>query len=336
MKPVTEANGSDQPSGSPINDSTNPGFRSASGEPGRPAGYILWTWRPSEGPPFLIEVSASVPRLPSDAIGVGHINWVRREASPASVLPCVTPCEGAFLVDRFSLADALGVGHIWVCTVRLVGCVLPPPIRDFIARCASGVFPSSLATGMPHICVNTGNRLEGQEPESLPLVGCANGGCGEQTPLRIEPEVGKILEDVGKPSDSLPWVESGDVLQEDVRRCHVSDDSCDLRPEPTVVVNSTSPASRRPGLTREPRTDEIHDTAPLMASEGREIVPDGRSIQGLVFHPRHESGRCVGVPLNVSHGSGMETKEVERKGEPAVTGAQFEDMEGTYSHTRRS
>jgi hypothetical protein len=43
-------------------------------------------------------------------------------------------------------------------------------------------------------------RGEGQEPEPLPLVGCANGGRGVQTPFRIEPEVGKVGADVRKPS----------------------------------------------------------------------------------------------------------------------------------------
>jgi hypothetical protein len=45
-------------------------------------------------------------------------------------------------------------------------------------------------------------------------------------------------------------------------------------------------------------------------------------IQGLVFHPRHESGRCVGVPLEVHHGfaSGIGDSESEIK--PADTGKQ--------------
>jgi hypothetical protein len=86
-----------------------------------------------------------------------------------------------------------------------------------MARCASGDFWSSRATGVPHIADDF-RRFEcwkpsvgippdpsfacgvGQEPEPLPLVGCANGGRGEQTPFRIEPEVGKVGADVRKPS----------------------------------------------------------------------------------------------------------------------------------------
>lgn len=35
----------------------------------------------------------------------------------------------------------------------------------------------------------------GQDEDPLPLVGSANGGRGEQTPLRIEPEAGKVSKD---------------------------------------------------------------------------------------------------------------------------------------------
>ncbi len=51
---------------------------------------------------------------------------------------------------RFSFIDALGVGHILAWTVSDVASLRPPPIRSFIARCASGDFWSSRATGVPH------------------------------------------------------------------------------------------------------------------------------------------------------------------------------------------
>jgi hypothetical protein len=35
----------------------------------------------------------------------------------------------------------------------------------------------------------------GQEPEPFPAMRGTNGGCGEQTPFRIEPELGKASED---------------------------------------------------------------------------------------------------------------------------------------------
>jgi hypothetical protein len=43
-----------------------------------------------------------------------------------------------------------------------------------------------------------------------------------------------------------------------------------------------------------------------------------------LFHPGHESGRCVGVPLNVSHGSGIDAGESEGEFKPSVAGAEVQ------------
>ncbi len=96
-----------------------------------------------------------------------------------------------------------------------------------------------------------------------------------------------------------PW----DVLQEDEARSHLTNDPSDIGPEPAVVVGSLALAGDGERLTWKSRRDEIHDSTPRRAIEGCEIVPDRRLIQGRVFHPRHESGRCEGFPLNVTCGS---------------------------------
>ena len=162
----------------------------------------------------------------------------------------------------------------------------------------------------------------GQEPEPLPLVRGANGGRREQTPFRIEPELGKVGEDV---RETVPN-KSGDVLQEDESRSHVSDDPGDVGPEPSLIIDTSTVACCRERLAGKAGSDEIHSSAPRCAVEGLEIVPDRSEIQGLVFHPRHESGRCVGVPLNVSHGSGVDSCESQDELEASVPGA---EMEGT-------
>ena len=82
--------------------------------------------------------------------------------------------------------------------------------------CASGDFWSSRATGVPHIatlCFSVGRKSSrlcavdplvpscprgvGHEPEPLAFMRGTNGGRVEQTPFRIEPEVGKVSEDMG-------------------------------------------------------------------------------------------------------------------------------------------
>lgn len=165
------------------------------------------------------------------------------------------------------------------------------------------------------------------EPEAHTVVRGSNGRRGEQTPFRIEPEIGKILEDVLQtcpvPSRS---VEPGDVLQEHDARSHVTHDPGDVGPEPAIVVNSTALPGRGPRLTREAGSDDIHSSTPRCTVERGEVRPDRSLIQGLVCHPRHESGRCVGVPLNMSHGAGADSGEPQGELEASVAGA---EMEGT-------
>ena len=139
----------------------------------------------------------------------------------------------------------------------------------------------------------------GHEPKPLALVRGANGGRGEQTPLRIEPEVGKVGEDVREPEPN----KLGDVLQQDESRSHVTDDPCDVRPEPPIIVNSTLLPGRAERLAGEAGSDEIHSATPRATVEGGEVIPHKSLIQPRLAHPLHEDGRCVGVPLNVSHGS---------------------------------
>jgi hypothetical protein len=163
----------------------------------------------------------------------------------------------------------------------------------------------------------------GQKPEALPSVGGANVGRGEQTPLRIEPEVGKVGEDVRKPSGSH---NVGDVLQEDEPRSHVSDDPLCHRPEVSVIVKATALAGSGERLAGEAGSDEIHPATPRATVERVEVRPDRCLIQGLVCHPRHEHGRCVAVPLNVSHGAGGDSGESEGELEASVSGAQVDGV----------
>jgi len=125
-----------------------------------------------------------------------------------------------------------------------------------------------------------------------------NVGCGEHTPFRIEPEVGKVGKDVREPCPN----KSGDVLQEDEGRSHVTDDPCDVRPDPPVIVNTLLFPCCGERLAGETGSDEIHASTPRCAVKGAEIVPYRSLIQPLFFHTGDENGRCVAVPLDVSHG----------------------------------
>ena len=95
---------------------------------------------------------------------------------------------------------------------------------------------------------------------------------------------------------------------------------------PEVPRVLRAPALARDGerLARIARSDDVHRAAPRAAVEGGNIVPDRRRIQGRVFHPRHEDGRGVGVPLDVTHSTISWAREMQPEVEPAGAGAERE------------
>ena len=118
-------------------------------------------------------------------------------------------------------------------------------------------------------------------------------------PARIPPSAGKVSE------PALETVAVGnsspDVL-DDQRPCsNLANDTPDVGPEVALVVGAAALAGDGVWRAWEAGSDEIHATTVEVAREGREIVPDRRRIQPRVFHPRHENGRSVGVPLDVAH-----------------------------------
>jgi hypothetical protein len=150
-----------------------------------------------------------------------------------------------------------------------------------------------------------------------------------QTPFRIEPELGKITEDKRETSPN----KLGDVFQEHETWSHITNDSFDGRPNPAVVLNSQLFACLTERLAWEPCSDAIHFSTPSLAIKGCEIVPDRSFIQGLLTHPGHESGRCVGVPLNVSHGSGIDASKFESEFKSTVSATEVDAVElGMCSH----
>lgn len=113
------------------------------------------------------------------------------------------------------------------------------------------------------------------------------------------------------------------VLQEHVAGSNLTNDPADVWPEPTVIVSSGALTSGAERLTWETGSDEIHPANPRATIEGAQVRPDRRLIQLRAFHPCHESGRCVAVPLNVSHGTGNAS---QGKLEASVSGAEMKGM----------
>jgi hypothetical protein len=116
----------------------------------------------------------------------------------------------------------------------------------------------------------------------------------------------------------------GDVLEEHEGRLDRAGDAGDMRPEVARVVRAPALARDGERLARIARSDDVHRAAPRAAVEGGNVVPDRRPIQGRVFHPRHEDGRGVGVPLDVTHSAISGACKVQPEVEPAGAGAERE------------
>jgi hypothetical protein len=91
-----------------------------------------------------------------------------------------------------------------------------------------------------------------------------------------------------------------------------------------MIVKALALTGRGERLAGEAGRDDVHASSERASVEGVEVRPDRSLIQGLVFHPRHEHGRCVGVPLNVSHGDGGDSGESEGELEAAVPATEVE------------
>lgn len=115
-----------------------------------------------------------------------------------------------------------------------------------------------------------------------------------------------------------------DVLKETKAGFDLAHDAGDVGPKVSWVFVSELASGDGKRLARIAAMNDIHRAAPSVAVEAGKVVPDRCAIQGLVFHPRHERGRCIGFPLNVTHSSISGVGKVESEIEAASSGAEGE------------
>jgi len=92
------------------------------------------------------------------------------------------------------------------------------------------------------------------------------------------------------------------------------------------------------GLAGIAGSGEMNAAAPSAAVEGGNVRPDRSLIQGLVFHPRHESGRRKCFPLDETDSSIAGLGDVQAKIEAADACAERDagegrKLRGIWSHT---
>jgi len=170
----------------------------------------------------------------------------------------------------------------------------------------SGKYPPSRAVGV------------GQSEEPGPEVGCADFARREQARRDVEAQASKVFNDFGKAQIEV----AGDVLEEDPLGVDLANDPIDLGPEVSRISGASSVSGQAEGLAGITGRDEMNAAAPRAAVEGSQIVPDRCWSQGLVSHPRHESGRRMCFPLDETHSSIGGLCDVQTKVEAGVSAAE--------------
>jgi hypothetical protein len=181
----------------------------------------------------------------------------------------------------------------------------------------------SPATGVGQQPRRVGARIAfpvGEDEEPLAPVGRADFRRREEARRKPVAHADQVSGDLGKSKAQM----MGDILEEDEGRIALADDPCNVRPEVARVGRAEPPPGDRKRLARIARAEDVHRAAPRAAVEGSNVVPDNRAIQGRVFHPRHEYGRGVGFPLDVTQSAISGTGNREPEVEPASAGAERE------------
>ena len=147
---------------------------------------------------------------------------------------------------------------------------------------------------------------------------CACFSRREQSRFCAIAHIAKLLRDVGKSQIDVTF----DILGEDPFRLDLGDDPGDFGPEVTGVGLAAPLPSEAEGLAGITGSDDMNAAAPRLAVKGSEIAPDRRVTQGLVAHPRHERGRCMSFPLDVTDSAISGFGDVQAEIETGVAGAE--------------
>lgn len=135
------------------------------------------------------------------------------------------------------MSDASGVGNHDFTIVSMLGLLGCPDL------------PAEPSWFAPYV---DALRVGSHEPDTVSLMGCAEIGCAETAPLRIEPEFGKV----GQHSSQSKRAQPRHVLGDDNRGPRFADDAREVRPESSLVAGSSSSTGDGVGLTGEAADDD--------------------------------------------------------------------------------
>lgn len=118
-----------------------------------------------------------------------------------------------------------------------------------------------------------------------------------------------------------------DVFEEAPFGVKLADNPPNVGPEMAGIVLSLAPAGEAEGLAWISGSEDMNLSTPRRTVEGGNVIPDRSLIQGLVFHPCHESGRSEGFPLDVTNSSVFWFCDVEAEFKAADAGAKRDAAE---------
>lgn len=163
----------------------------------------------------------------------------------------------------------------------------------------------------------------GQNEQPLPNVRRARFSRCEQARLDAVSHALKLSGDVPKTQGDVAF----DIFEEHPSGTDLSHDAGDFGPKVAGIGFAATVSGLAEGLAGITGRDDMNAAAPRSAVEGSQIVPDRRRSQGLVCHPRHESGRRMSFPLDVTHSAISGLGDVQAEVESAVAGAEGQATE---------
>ncbi len=113
--------------------------------------------------------------------------------------------------------------------------------------------PPSPCTPAPFVSEVRGVGSNGEDEEPAALVRSTDLGRAYNAPLRIEPETGKVGEDVGKPKSKVVC----DVLKDRVAGSKNAKGVRDVRPDVPLISGSFPPSGETEGLTGIPAGQNV-------------------------------------------------------------------------------
>ena len=140
----------------------------------------------------------------------------------------------------------------------------------------------------------------GKYEQPLPAVRRSLLFSAEQIPFRIEPEAGKVAEDVAQSEPHM----SADVLEKSKSWSGLFKHPAHFRPEVPWVVFALAFPCDGERLARVSTSDAIHPATPRSSVEGSQISPDRCLVQVPFFHSRRQDCGGIGFPLHVTDGAG--------------------------------